>query len=527
MFFDTAHEYLERLEKKDSFDPSQIDKFPYEEYHSNLKRYSQNEDWFTGAALDEFEDSLLGSDKVNKFPVKINPFQTSCFKHSYALFGETMNDERPLVIPKLVKESDSDNEIAEKGERILSKVWWENSGRSLQFINGLQAQIYGGCIFKASWSYFNKGLRQYPIVVESVHPKFFVGIPQSSNNFLLREAWVVKVISHGEANELGVQVEDHDVPWLVEHITPTTMISEINGKRVKLNVDGREKEIPDENPWGFVPIVYIPHLRASGFYGINLIDNAIGLVKELNLRTADFGDAISVDSHGLIGMRNITGTPKVVPIVKGRFGLNLGSSLAGMAEKGQPDAFDLGRVYASQSMKDINDLLYEHIRRALYVPAVADGEDEGSQRSALTLYVRMWPLIQHTNTERIHWTDGLNLFSRMMLKMLATDTKKTEVTEEMTKLLIKQQWAPVLPRDREVLVNEVVQRIATNLGSPELLLEMLGDVEDPEAELKRIKEWMKYVAENTVATNSFGNDPNESSSANQPQKKDKEIKSNG
>jgi len=45
--------------------------------------------------------------------------------------------------------------------------------------------------------------------------------------------------------------------------------------------------------------------------------------------------------------------------------------------------------------------LLDQYRRDTSTPAVADGEDEGSQRSAATPDHRMWPLVSHINTERV------------------------------------------------------------------------------------------------------------------------------
>jgi hypothetical protein len=57
---------------------------------------------------------------------------------------------------------------------------------------------------------------------------------------------------------------------------------------------------------------------------------------------------------------------------------------------------------------------------------------------------------------------------------------------------VKHNWYPVLPRDREMTVTEAISRMGAKLGSPELLLELLGDVQDVDEEVDRIiKFWVK------------------------------------
>jgi len=71
---------------------------------------------------------------------------------------------------------------------------------------------------------------------------------------------------------------------------------------------------------------------------------------------------------------------------------------------------------------NVHELL-AHFRREVSVPAVAYGEDEGSQRSSLTLVTRMWPLVSHVKMERSFWTTGLHVLNNMILKMNGTEKR--------------------------------------------------------------------------------------------------------
>jgi hypothetical protein len=124
---------------------------------------------------------------------------------------------------------------------------------------------------------------------------------------------------------------------------------------------------------------------------------------------------------------------------------------------------------------------------------VADGEDEGSQRSGLTIAMRFWPMTSHINMERVFWTTCLNVFTDYIISMAAKLSVAGIKTEHIP-YRVMQKWAAPLPRDREADVQEWVQRAANNLGSIEHLLEMTGDIEDIPAERKNILQWVEDLA---------------------------------
>jgi hypothetical protein len=312
----------------------------------------------------------------------------------------------------------------------------------------------------------------------------------------LREAWILRPISHEEANENGVVVANEEEPWLIEHYTNMTYDVWVNKERAKRFIDDKWLELSGVNPWGFVPVVYIPDIRTYGFYGDNVHDHLHGIVKELNLRIADYGDAVTLDAHSYLGMRHVNGAPTVLEIAPGVFAINLGSNPSITGDEKDPDLFELRKATASTSMADLVKSLYEMYRRFAYIPAVVDGEDEGSQRSGLTLAMRMISLSSHTDTERIFWTTGMIILNRMILKMLAIKGE-AGISAQHLVLRIKMEWAPVLPRDREMIVQEAVSLMAAKLGSPERLLQTLG-VDDYDKEKDLILDFWEEITEITA-----------------------------
>ncbi len=468
-------------EEDPSFSLQDVEGFPYDQYSKQLQMYRKAEEWFTGKALDK-QAGKTGED-IDLYPLRINPLVSTVMKHAHTLFGEVEDDGRPLVRPKLIISGQGDKEIANAAEEALFRIWWESNGRAIMQENGILSQIYGGCVFKANYVPWDEW-RTIPIMVERINPKGFIGVPSASDMYRLSEAWIIKRISNIEARQFGFTGDDPN-PWWIERWRPENYFIKINDTPITKNGN----PIGGDNPNDFVPITYIPHLRMGAFLGVNAIDHLYGMVKELNLRFADYGDAVNDDSHAALAIKNTQGAPRQVTVGT-RDVTDLGSAIGITGNEPDPDFFEVTKARASVAMKDLTAEIYRQYRRDAYVPAVADGEDEGSQRSAMTLAMRFWPLGSHITTERVFWTAALDVFQTQILKM-AAQAKVGGITEAHTKFRMKQKWAPILPRDREADVQEWVQRASADLGSIEHLLELTGDIEDIDEQRKLILKWME------------------------------------
>ncbi len=492
--YSSTHAFLDTLEKVETppFSLQNITDFPYDEFSDRISVYTECERWYSGSVLDDMK--TIKGEEVEIYPVKINPLRSAVQKHTYALFGEVGEDDRPLVSARYVFHDDAERALAETAEQVVNQIWYESNGRAIQWQNGALSQIYGGCIFKIAYDPLDK-LRQFPLRIENPHPKYFIGRPSASDMYRLKEAWFVKPISWPEAQENGYegQAQPSQTPWLVEHYTDAIYEAFVNDKPVRRWVD--DKWVPVAGQiWGFVPAAYIPHIRINGFYGENMFDHAKGVIKELNLRVADYGDAVSADAHAYLGMSNVQGAPDVITVAPGLNAVNVGNTL-GVGTQMEPKLWDLNKERASASMKDLTTELYNQFRRDCFIPKVADGEDEGSQRSGLTLAMRMLSLTWHTNSERVFWTAGLNLVNKMLIRMCIEAVPDSKLNIEHATLTSKLDWAPVLPRDREMLINEVVSRAGAYVSSPETLFGILGDIQDTDDEIKAILEFQEKLAE--------------------------------
>lgn len=521
----SSERFLEQLRQAQTVTPERLPKnFPFGEFQTNLTKYNEQDDWYNGTALDE--EMTINGKSVPKYPVHINPIKGTCLRHTAMLFGDISDSDQVLVTPRVVvdaKASDTEKNLSDELEKTLLQVWFENNGRDLQLSNGMMSQRYGGCLFYAKYDPLALE-KSIPIAIEAPSPKFFVGVPNSSNPFELEEAWIVKPISRIELENqniisieatgiFGTKAWSDELHWLTEHYTKKTfnvyVDNHLVGRRMMLS-DGKITTIPfgPDNNLGIVPIVYIPHIRnATSFYGDNVFDNVRGLVLEMNARVADYGDAVSADSHDVVATRNINGDIEKSQLVPGVMRVDLGASINVTGQEAQPDAFSLRRgTMASSAMETlVTDVLYKQYRRDAIHPAVCDGEDEGSQRSSQTLTTRMWALETHAQMERIEWTAGLNRLSKIIIKILMINAPNIGINEKHSVLRIRQVWYPTLKRDRQDIVTEVATRVGANLSSIEHGLELMGDVENIEEELKKIYENKKKLAE-MEPKNPFGNE---------------------
>ena len=486
--------------KLGTFNLNQIHDFPESEWHSRRMIYNELEAWFSGVKLEEKQ--VQGGRTVEKYPIKINPIKGAVYKHAYALFGESENDSKPVALPILHPDDRKLKNQAKIGQNFLNRLWYDNNGRSLMLSNGITSQILGGAVFKASYVPEHTW-RKIPIRIESIHPANFVGIPMAGDQFRLEQAWIVKSISPKEAHRVyGMEFPPDELVYYVEYWEPDYYEVTINGVIVPSGksdpVTGQSLYYQGRHEFGGVPIVYIPHVRTTGYYGESLITtNVQGIVEEMNKRVADYGDAVSDDSHRYYVISNTSGRPDVYELASGLRVVQLPPNPSITGKEGSPAMEELGAAQASTAMKELNEQLYNQFRREAFIPAVADGEDEGSQRSALTLAMRMWPLLSHTSMERIYWADALALLDSMLLKVAMSVPNMPNLPKEVTDMRIERRWAPMLPRDREVFINELVNRASAHLGSLEHLLSLLDDIEDPEGEYDAIKVQLKEMAEIT------------------------------
>lgn len=468
---------------------SSIRDFPFNDWSTMQAYYLPLKQWYDGTPLSEVVADRETGELVPKYPIRLNPIPRTCEKHVSVLFGHTLESIRQGGMPiQFLPEMEEKTDTAkiETLKKALSAAFG-NGGGAMFVSNALVSQYMGGCVFEVE---FHDNDEERPLRVRSCDVDEFFGIPKDGDPWSLRDAWHVREITKQDAEEKGYIWNKMDIQFFyVEHWTLDKHTIHVNEHEVK----------KETNPFGLIPFIYIPHIRTKDFIGKSIISEAVkGLIKEWNLRFADVGDAVSDDTHTEIGIRGVRGNVKEQVLPSGRKVSDLGSSVGMGVHDTQPDMIAVKTQSAAEPHLKFIDKIETQYRKEVNHPAVADGEDEGSQRSAATLITRMWPLVSHIELERIFWTSGMLALARMILDMYRVKGL-FDVTDEMVRTNFTIKWATPLPRDRETLINELSIRKKNGMTSLWHILELLGDVENIELEIQKINQDADEAAKREAA----------------------------
>jgi hypothetical protein len=467
-------------------------------------RYVERWSWFTGQALKEPVGKTDDGTPVYAFPLEVgvrNYFR----KHVSFLFGEVVDSSGPLVRTVVNPRKPFNGDISDKAkgnaaiiQQTHEEIWVQSRGRSIQQENALLSQFLGGSVYQVKWLPEKYKSFRIPITIHQVPPDWFYPVWSEDDEFDLLEVFVVHRINGAAAkHQYGIEPSGHMVHY-VEHWTKDKYSIWIDNEPVR-NSKGKVF-LEQDNPFGVVPFVYIPHLREFGFYGASHLDDIMGLVKEYNARMSDQGLAIKKNIKRQKYLINVGKDPVKRRLPTGEVVTDLGVTVPGGQE---PKVWIEDPPLFSDAYGTFTETLQRTIWQEMHLQELAFGENEGTQRSALALASQMWPSTAHARQERTHHTDGyLQLYSIINTFL----SKKPDIQKKIYGSVIISDdfatlyeayldWMPQVPRDRESQLNEMVLRSQADLIAPENAMEQFGDVRNPDDEMKSIIEWKKQRGE--------------------------------
>lgn len=477
---------------------------PYNVWVSQLAKYQLWNRYFYGLV---FNDKIANGEARNDAdaplmqPVGMNVSKMLCLAMADALFGEW----RRHVIGFSVTPDDNEEVPEEKikvVEKWLNQLFYrDNRSDTLLWEFALDQQHYGGsfCRVKPTLSPLNKG----GVLFERVEPPnaYPIWSPDDYNDLMeLYVAMRIPLYVAQQMYNLGPdfagasssrsQIDTNPSVVRVEHWTKTHYETYING--VKLT----DAKYSNAHNFGEVPFVYTPRFRSggTGFFGEALIDDVWRISDEINMRVADIGEALNYNTH---------------PI---RYGYNLPADFSTAKYQFDPsEVWDFGRVISDakpelhlleskhpvplESFKHIK-FLYDWARTSVSAPPIAFGEDEGSQRSGQTLVIRLWPMLRSVVRSRAYNADAILKMIRLAFNLCVARKPKgvdPDLYEIFPRVQISCVWSPIIPRDRQAIVDEMVKRMASvpRLGSLRTALTEFDDINDIAAEMKLIEEEME------------------------------------
>lgn len=489
------------------------EQFPIHLWESQSVRYKFYWNWFTGKALEVELGTTQDGKTIEKFPLRINFVRNASRKHAALLFGEIPDNPQPMVrtkispLPSLFEPTqdnlDAKRKVGDFYGRIVDAIWEQSSGAAKMYESGIMSQFLGGAVFQLQWTPWREDLR-FPIQVQRLVPDFVLPIWSKDDPFDLNECWIVYRIAAGTVQkEFGL---NSTAPWVtyVEHWDKESHSITIDGEPLTAHyiLPGGEKvEVSYDkapNPFGFVPIVYIPRIREGDFYGSSFVPDVIGLMKEFNGRWADVGTIIQKTAHRKWLGRNIGGTPKMRQFDNGSYYSDLG--MQNPAINNPPELWPEDSPNYSNVFMDNVSELFEQMLKEGNLTKVAYGYVDGTQRSGETLKSLFWPSTAIARAQRVNWGEGLSRLAKMMLMMLSikgfTIEGRKIPMSFMRDFRILIDWLPILPKDRDQVINEINTLALSErpMMSPQHAMELRGDVDNPDEEIQRIYDHMKEVA---------------------------------
>lgn len=457
------------------------------------ERQSMYNAWYnywSGEVLDEEDSYAVLKERDKKpllYPLKLNLIQMTCLLHAGGLLGQTDGRDLPIDLTAKPRADRGGKAAAETATSVFSDYLEASGFESTVDEQAICAMVFGGAYYKTS---FDPGA-EMGVRAEAIWPEWIRPVWHPFDYNRLIEVFVIYKTSEANAEhsynvslKKGDKIEGNKVR-VVEHWSEKNYEVRVGGQQAKYS-DGTPMK--GENPFGFVPFVYLPRYRAGSFYGESLIDPLTGIQDEINLRLADVGDATSDTAHQQVWVKNRQ---------KGNKGLrmnphdiwNLGLNPSGP----EPEVGVLPAPVVPPSVMVFVESLFNVFRQLAHTPPVVYGIDEGSQRSALTLAFRMFPFTQMIYRYRRSWSYPLKQMAYQALSVMAAKGLNG-VTDVHKRQIWSIGWAPVIPRDREQLVNETILLVQTMLRSPEKALTMLGDIpkEEISEELERIKKYHEW-----------------------------------
>ena len=444
-------------------------------------RYIEYAEHFGGEWLDE----TMADNETLVYPLKLNPIRLAAMLHVGFLFGEVTDSATsmvPLSVEKWGTGHDNNISVTQKLTDFLNRVFYENDAREMQQEGGLTAQVAGGVVFGERYDPTREAEGKLPIAIDSPGTAYFFPYYSTNEHYKLLRVIIQYYVDAAEVSiKYGIIGGDAGGNMLYKE--------DWTAKEYSITIDDRA--LPPQRPLGgVIPFTYIPHVRDGSFYGQSLFHNMYGLAKGVNNQYSFISDTIGDDARKIPWVSDCA-SPSVRDMGRGVLLGDLGKTQPG---QDSPKIYFPTRSNTNEAATKWASDLLTLARTEAHTPPIVYGQDEGSQRSALTLALRMIPLIKHINTERTHWSRGLSDLSHRILRVAANKNIAGITASDIEDIRIWPEWAPILPRDTESELNRIILRLNNGLITPEQALTSMQDVRDVKTALVLIKKHLAWKA---------------------------------
>jgi hypothetical protein len=252
---------------------------------------------------------------------------------------------------------------------------------------------------------------------------------------------------------------------------------------------------------GDLPFVHIPNLGVNGeYWGFGDAEQILLLADELNYRLADIGDVINYHAHPITLLKSFYGDVTQLPVSA--------DAVWDMGREGDAEYLEWGGP-APEVMSYI-EMLLRVIMETTSLTPIAFGHTTSSQASSAALNIQMLPITEVVRRKRAFWGPSLRDLAMRMLKLESISLEQIAkgkfrkeygfAVEDLERFEVQASFNPILPRDRQAVVNEQVALMTNHARSIITALRELG-VSDPDVERQRILEDARAIAEITLEIN--------------------------
>lgn len=447
--------------------------------------------------------------KERKFPLGLNLVELSCTVHRDIARGILPDSENLIARATVDRTGDPDRGTLIE-EIINDQVWEPSHGGAIQQEGLLEMNIYGGCVFQLCWEPWDFDLPLRLSVRLIKDPSCIHPVWSRRNPYRMQEVYIGYSISHEAARKIyGVEPHsDGELPLYMEHWTRDEWHVRVDDQVPTMVWGDHVLPLEGENPWGFVPVYYVPHERAIDLFGKGLIDDE-DIVLEINARAADTSDIIRSTWPGMLWGRDIEGRPTMWDVQDGS-----GNHVVDMMWLGRTRTVsganppEVGAIPTPDMPESViiwnKELLAYHQLTRRMSPALFGMDDTQSGRiTGPAVEARMVSSTNHAITERINFKDALVLMSRDIIRILAEREASNALaelgitgpglTEQDALRRIRYRMPPMLPQDQEQEDESALNRFKEGGMSPESFL-AFHDEPDVVGERSRIEEWLRLKA---------------------------------
>jgi len=360
---------------------------------------------------------------------------------------------------------------ARRAEETLYEVYEANNLAQLDFDTELDTAILGDGCFKVTWDNEEQRIR--------------VSAPDITGLFAW---WVGDDVTRIWRVASRYQLSADEVEFLygVKNGGKESVVVEVwTADSFELWVDSILLE-QRPNPYGFIPFVIYPNLREpKKFWGISDISSIKEPSRELNRALSQLSTILELSGNPIAVLENVEEAEDIA-VQPG--------AVWELPEKARAYLLDLLQGGGVRLHVDYIDLIYRTLHDLSESPRTSFGDNQRGL-SGVALEMELHPLLQKVKRKRLIRTAAFKKRNEMILRIMEQRTG-VDYSPYRSRIV----WGPVLPQDRARMVRDEQILVEAGIHSRRRAMEELG-VDDPEEELKRLREEERLMISSETARN--------------------------